>query len=86
MRKIIRRQRLLLSIALLALVLAGGLWWRAAEAQSWHVVGPVDPSWAKTPDAVEVNGLSIYLTFVEGRLTAFSPKTTIRKDALLFGA
>ena len=73
----------LLSIALLGLVLAGGRWWQAAEAGAWHGVGPIDSSWMRTPYAVEVNGRSIYLTFVGGRLTAFNWKDNHPKGCIV---
>lgn len=72
MRFVHHRKRWLLRIALLALLPTGVLWWQVSEAQSWHAVGPIDPLWAETPHAVEVDGKPIFLTLIDGKVTAFN--------------
>ena len=71
MRFVHHRKRWLLSITLLALLLTGVWWWQVAEARSWHAVGRIDPAWAETPHAVEVDGKSIFLTLVDEKVMAF---------------
>jgi len=71
MRFVHHRKRWLLTIALLVLLLAGVVWWQAAQARSWHAVGLVDSAWAETPHAAEVDGASIFLTLVDEKVIAF---------------
>jgi hypothetical protein len=72
MRLVHHRKRWLLTIALLALLLAGVVRWQAVEAQAWHAVGFVDPLWVETPHAVDVNGKPIFLVLVDEKVTAFN--------------
>lgn len=72
MRFVLHRKGWLLSIAVLALLLVGVLWWRAAEARSWHHIGSINPLWAETPLAAEVDGKPVFLTLVDGKVTAFN--------------
>jgi len=84
MQRVVRyRQRWLLSIVLFALLLAGGLWWQAADARSWHDVGLVDPLWAETPFAVNVDGQSMFLAISAGEVVAWNRQDTHPKGCIV---
>ncbi len=76
MRFVHHRKRWLVSIALLALLLAGVLWWQVVEARSWQDIGPIDPAWTETLHVVKVDGKPVFLAIIDGRVTAWSRQDT----------
>jgi nitrite reductase/ring-hydroxylating ferredoxin subunit len=70
-------------VAGLALLLLAGVLALRVDIRPWRDLGAIDPAWAETPHAVELDGKSIFLILVDGKVTAFNRQDTYPRGCIV---